>query len=133
MVPKMLMMLAVICASFSSGCSSAQTERASRQMRQPDITLADGKILTDVFLADDEAEKSVTIFYRTAVPLSNCKELQAEVREVWSRNLRAEADRRNALNAILFPEDRGGNSRDFTYKRNTDTDWREWNFGSCVQ
>ena len=130
MVSKMLM-IAVICASLISGCSSAQTERASGQVRQPDITLADGRVLTDVFVADDEAEKSVTLFYRTAVPLSNCQELQAEVREIWLRNLRPEANRRNALNAIMFPEDRSGNSRDFTYKRNPETDWREWNFGRC--
>lgn len=130
MVPKMLM-VAVICAGLSSGCSSAQTQRASGQVRQPDITLANGKVLTDVFVADDEAEKSVTLFYRTAVPLSNCQELQAEVREVWLRNLRPEANRRNTLNAILFPEDRDGNSRDFTYKRKPDTEWQEWNFGRC--
>lgn len=99
--------------------------------RLPDFTLTDGRTLTDVFLDSEKSNHSLFLFYRTSVSIFDCKQIQSEVREVWSRFFRVEADRADARRAVVFPEDAAGRSQGFRYVRDDLIPWREENFCPC--
>jgi hypothetical protein len=96
------------------------------------ITLKTGRVLTGVDISTYRKDSSVFLNYRTAVPLTSCKEIQAEVREVWSLLLQSEADRRRAQRARVVPEDVEGRSQAFTWVRNQDSTWSEQNSLICM-
>lgn len=121
---------AVILAQVAS-CSGTAARPGDQSTRQPDIRLKDGRVLTEVALEMDDADQSLTLFYRTKVSLSECQGAQAEVREVWSQTLQSEADKRKARRVTVFPEDPSGRSQSFRFTRDQGEQWREENFLPC--
>lgn len=112
----------------AAGCAEGQTPEGG--LKQPDFTLNSGRVLTNVFV-DTRPDGSLMLFYSTGASGAGCEQTQAEVREVWSRFLRQEAERKSARDATIMPEDSSGTSTSYRYLRGNDDMWREHQFGDC--
>jgi hypothetical protein len=121
--------VALVVQSQLIACDRSSMAR-DESTRQPDIRLSNGRVLTDVFLDHDRAGRSLSLWYQTSTSLSDCKETQTEVREVWSQVLRG-ADKGDARGVVIFPEDTAGRSQGFRYIHDQDGTWREENFLPC--
>jgi hypothetical protein len=123
---------ALVATGLLAACGESAIPPPDRSTPQPDITLAGGRVVTDVRLEYDESDRSIFVWYRTTTSSSDCRQLQAEVRDVWSRVLRAEADKRGAGRVTVLPEDPSLRSQSFAHVRDEQLQWREDRFGRCA-
>jgi len=120
----------VMAALLWSACSSNREVVGGEP--QPDVTLSNGQVVRKVFL-DQRDDGSVLLFYDTTLSIANCKEIQREVREMWSRFLREQAERRKSRDAVLMPQDPSGSSRSYRYLADKEGEWTEHTFTNCEE
>lgn len=98
---------------------------AAREQRLPDVQISDTTTISEIYLRDTDL--GAMLFWRTATLMTACKEIRTEVRAVWDRIGRQEAEKRASARFTMMPEDTTGHSRTFDYVRR-DGRWIEWNF-----
>jgi hypothetical protein len=114
-----------------AACHRDPTERPRGVTNHPNITLKDGRVLTEVDLGVSESN-TLFLNYRTLVPIAACAEIEAEVREVWELVLRSQAEKRQVRRASIVPEDPTNLARGFSYVPDKDGKYVESNFSGCV-
>jgi hypothetical protein len=77
-------------------------------------------VLTDVAVnrsTDKRSPQQTVIHCYYTTPSTRCVEILAEVRELWEKTLRPEAETAGAVQVTIWPESKGGSDRDYTQRR----------------